>query len=109
MKYTAEGIPMGAAAQLAGVSRRTLYRWLERGEAGEKRYKDFYRDMEEARGRAHRRAVMTIQIAARDGIWQAAAWWLERNYPELYARRDGSATGTPGDRREIIIRDETEE
>jgi hypothetical protein len=28
--------------------------------------------------------VQLIQIAAREGTWQAAAWWLERRHPDQY-------------------------
>ena len=32
--------------------------------------------------------LQTITKAAREGTWQAAAWYLERVYPDEYARPD---------------------
>lgn len=42
------------------------------------------------KAKSERKAVMvqTITKAAQGGTWQAAAWYLERQYPAEYARPD---------------------
>jgi transposase len=105
------GVYQDAAADAAGVGRSTYYAWLERGRrererlAGdarrkakpdERRYLDFLDAVETARGTAEVRYTLAIQQAAQRGTWQAAAWWLERSFPDRYGRRerrDGDVDG----------------
>lgn len=53
-----------------------------------------------ARARVEVDALAAIHRAARDGSWQAAAWWLERANPDRYGKPkagDGSHGGArPG-------------
>lgn len=49
--------------------------------------------VERAEADAHARNVAVIQRAAQAGTWQAAAWFLERRYPEQYARRTLEVSG----------------
>jgi len=32
--------------------------------------------------------LMRIQKAGQEGVWQASAWFLERSFPERWAKRD---------------------
>lgn len=42
----------------------------------------------------YKNSVLALILkAAQEGSWQAAAWILERKYPEEYARRDGRPKG----------------
>lgn len=43
--------------------------------------------VEEAEAGAHAESIQIIRREARNGTWQAAAWYLERKYPEQYGRR----------------------
>lgn len=89
-----EGIRLGMthdlACRYAGVSRRTFYRWMKRGKAGEPEYAEFAAavDHAEADGAAHHLA--NIARAASDGTWVASAWILERRHG--YTRDGGAAT-----------------
>lgn len=87
------------SAAFAGISRPTLYRWLEKGDRAldkleleeeltenEIAYLNFRNDVEEARAQASVRAVSLINQAAQNS-WQAAAWWLERTNPKLWGRQ----------------------
>lgn len=76
------------AAQAAGVGWSTFMGWLAEGRtqtAGAKR--DLLDAVEKAEALAVQASVGVVRHAARDS-WQAAAWWLERRYPDDYARRD---------------------
>ena len=75
------------AAEYAGISERTICDWLFKGAEGETtEYADFHRDVLEAEQAAEVRALGVIQQAAnRD--WKAAAWFLERKFPERYCVR----------------------
>jgi transposase len=71
------------AAAYAGVGRSTFLAWLARGKQkkGGARYRDFRDAVKKAEADAVVRNVAIIQQAA-DKTWQAAAWWLERKYPQ---------------------------
>jgi hypothetical protein len=69
------------AAAVVGVSRRSLYRWMEQRE-------DFREKVQQAIAISEMKALKRIQDAADAGVWQAAAWKLERRFPERWARRD---------------------
>ena len=81
-KAIATAIKLGAtyelAAAYAGVSADSLARWR-------KKYKEFAEDLRLAEGAGVMVALMKIEKAAsRD--WRAAAWKLERRYPDSYGR-----------------------
>lgn len=98
------GCTFEVAAQAAGVARATFYVWLQRGEAAaaadstdrrEAPYRALVEAVAEARAVAEVKALTTIQRAAiQEGSWQAAAWYLERSFPERYAAAS-KKTGRP--------------
>lgn len=78
------------AAQAAGIGKRTFQRWMERGhqdgaDPDEEPYRRFRAAVEEARAIGESRNVALIAHAATEN-WQAAAWMLERQFPERWAR-----------------------
>lgn len=84
------------AANYAGVTRNTFYRWLRRGARAEEAddtsnleapYRAFHAAVSESMAAAEIRDVALIAKAATDQ-WQAAAWRLERRYPEKWGRRE---------------------
>jgi hypothetical protein len=80
-----DGIDQKHAALRAGISERTFYEWMAAGRNGETpETVAFYAAVKKAQADAVSANVMLIQIAAREGTWQAAAWWLERRHPDLY-------------------------
>lgn len=79
-------------AQALGISEATWYRWLQEGEKAQSGLKrEFYEAIKKAEGEAIAERVAIIRRAALDGNWQAAAWWLERKFPELYGKREAIA------------------
>ena len=78
-------------AQALGISKETWFRWLREGEQSEDENglkKQFYDSVKKAEAKAVARNVALIQRAAQEGNWQAAAWWLERRYPEEWGKKD---------------------
>jgi len=83
------GAPMHVAAQAAGIHERTLQRALAKGRDGDPRYAAMVEEMERAEAQAAVMALEVIRAAALSGgQWQAAAWLLERRWPDQYGRRD---------------------
>lgn len=79
-----------SAAQVAGIDSSTFRAWMRRGDPDQDErkddpYREFRRRIEQARAQAEERNVTLINRAAIDD-WRAAAWLLERQYPDTWAR-----------------------
>jgi hypothetical protein len=72
-----------------GVHPDTVYKWLKAGAEtdAEDSLREFFRLVHKTERSVKIRALGIIQ-QAQDGDWKAAAWWLERKYPDEYGRRD---------------------
>lgn len=81
----ASGVSHKNAAQACGIAKSTLMRW-------KKEDQDFRDRIRKAEGIAHAKAVKAISDQWTKS-WQSAAWWLERRYPEQYARPSTEARG----------------
>lgn len=90
-----EGNYIETAAQSAGINKDTFYSWMVKGETScaPKEFSDFSEAIKRARAEAEIQALAVIQVAANRGIWQAAAWYLERSYPDRFGR---TRLETPG-------------
>lgn len=76
------------AAAYAGISKDTLYRWLKQGARSKTGvFHAFSVAVEEAMAKSEVRDVILIAKAAVQE-WQAAAWRLERKYPDRWGRRE---------------------
>lgn len=99
------------AAQFAGVTERTFYSWIEKGESAERKsldgetltddeasYLHFLQSIRSARNELEVRHTLSVNKAA-EKDWRAAAWFLERSFPSRWGRnlraevtgRDGGA------------------
>jgi hypothetical protein len=74
------GLPFVHACARAGISEDTFARWR-------KQSADFAEAVKSAEAEAIARNVTVIQKAAGTS-WQAAAWWLERRYPNEFAKTE---------------------
>jgi transposase len=91
--YVRAGNSLKVAAAAAGVGESTLHGWRTLPRAP---YREFAERLEKAIAQAEIRNVAIVEQAATQS-WQAAAWWLERRYPDRWAmRRDVTISG--GDR-----------
>jgi transposase len=80
---------METAAAFAGIRKATLQNWLRRGARQTQGiYHAFSEAVEKALADSEARDVALIAKAAADGQWQAAAWRLERKFPDRWGRRD---------------------
>lgn len=68
-----------------GINERTWYNWFARGRDGKQPYVALVEAFEQARVERRIELLQKIEAAA-DKHWQAAAWILEREWPERYAR-----------------------
>lgn len=87
------------ACASAGVPKRTLNYWRERGAAGEEPHASFLEDCECAMACVEIKLLRRIMRASRfklDGQWQSAAWLLERRWPERYMKREDGSIGGDG-------------
>lgn len=78
------GATLRMAAAAAGVSEDTLSRWR-------KTRPGLQAEMDQAEAQGAVKALEQIRAAAQGGAWQAAAWMLERRYPNEYGRRAPAA------------------
>lgn len=86
-----QAIQMGAtyelAAQYAGITYNSFNNWMKEGESAKSGiYLELFQAVKEAEGRAAVGWLVKIEKAASDGSWQAAAWKLERRYPQTYGK-----------------------
>jgi hypothetical protein len=83
----AEGLSIANACQIAGISETAINDWQRRGGLGESPYVEFLTAMRHARVQGKLTRLRHINRAAETGAWQAAAWYLERVYPDEYGKR----------------------
>ncbi len=94
---------METAAAFAGIDKTTLHDWMRRGareidrlekdpkatpNKDEAKFVEFRHSVKKALAEAEIRDVLTIGKAAEGGQWQAAAWRLERKFPDKWAKRE---------------------
>lgn len=99
-----QAIRLGATYELAcksaGISYQTFNEWRKgrRFPKGTTKLQksEFCDALERAEGDAAIQWLAKIEKAANDGAWQAAAWKLERRYPDTYGRRVNEHTGRDG-------------
>lgn len=72
------GVSIESACSIAGIHRSTWYEWRERPEIRER--------LDRALANAETALLSSIRDAGRDD-WRAAAWILERRYPETWSKR----------------------
>lgn len=76
---------IGVALRAVSLPSSTYSDWMRRGEIGEEPFASFREKIDRALAEGEIRNVAQIAAAAREN-WQAAAWILERAYPERWAR-----------------------
>jgi transposase len=80
-----------AACENAGVSYQTFLRWIDE----KSEFCELIKKAEE-NGLDRIKDVQIQKILSNDS-WQSAAWWLERNYPERFGKRDSHDLTSKGE------------
>ena len=82
-KMLSDGYGRGAAVKAVGISYQTFLDWM-----GDERKPEFIEAIKKAEycGRDFIKDVCKRRVIE-DENWQSAAWWLERNYPEEFGKR----------------------
>ncbi len=75
------------ACQAVGISHTAYFDWLKKGQEGKSPYAEFLDAIKKAESEAHVNYVAIVASHA-PKQWQAAAWWLERRFPDKWGRRD---------------------
>jgi len=84
-KLVAEGHWLKTAAAACNLDESTVYHWIKRGRAGEQPYAEFFDALELANAQVETEALEKIRSASqKPRHWTAAAWLLERRFPERY-------------------------
>lgn len=111
-RWMSTGSTVLDAAAAAGINRETIRGWMHRG--GEQRarhkrgkYRSFLEAVEQARAQ-HKGTLVACVKKAGLTQWQAAAWLLERNWPEDFARTErheltGKDGGPVATRAEVVV------
>lgn len=99
-KRIVQAIKLGStyklAAQYGGITYKTFNEWMKLGEDSEEGdFSEFCDAIKKAEGEAVTKWLRTIEHASADS-WQAAAWKLERRYPQDYGRTVQEHTGPEG-------------
>jgi transposase-like protein len=85
LKVISRGNTRANAAEQAGIGERTLREWVARGKKGDPTFAAFSAALKMAERKAEGRMVGVIRKAGRTN-WTAAAWWLERKFPEAWGK-----------------------
>lgn len=99
VRILAAGGYVQTAAVAAGITVHQLEKWLARGRPDgddplDEPHRELRARIEQARAEGETRNVALIAQAALTN-WQAAAWLLERQYPERWARPSQRETAAP--------------
>jgi hypothetical protein len=81
------GAYVETAAACSGIHKDTFYEWMKKGARGQKPYAAFAEAVHKAIAESESRDLATI-LKASTKYWVAAAWRLERRFPEKYGRFD---------------------
>lgn len=91
------GVPYTYAVKLAGICYDTFCEWQKKGAEGLAPYAEFVEQLERAKGEAIEARIKRIEAAGKQGSWQADAWWLERQIPSEFGKREAvELTGKDG-------------
>ena len=92
VEHLKEGNYDMVAAQAAGITRQTFYRWIREGKKNKEGiYFDFYLAVEKAKAEGETELLHTIRKAS-SRSWTAAAWILERSRPQRWSLHKAKET-----------------
>ena len=86
-KMVRSGALIKTACQACGIHESTYFRWINRADDPDapEVYREFRESITRARALAEMDALTLVRQAGRTD-WRAAAWFLERSFPQDYGR-----------------------
>lgn len=84
-RYIETGVPTADACVMAGISKATYYYWKAGKYISQQQLLEFLDRIEEAESKRKANFVIQIAKASKDD-WRAGAWYLERVYPQEFAK-----------------------
>jgi len=102
------GNSVRTACEYTGLATSSVYQWLAEAERDDSRpwATDFADQTKKARSFAQAASLRIVQQAARDGTWQAAAWFLERSRPQEWALHHRHEMDVRVEHRVVNVRDQ---
>jgi len=104
LKLIQDGVDFNIAADSSRLARSTIYEWLKKGREiqvnldesselseYERALLDFLEQFMRARVTPEIKALEIISSSIENGSWRAAAWILERRFPERWALDHGKS------------------
>ena len=102
IEHLKEGNYDVVAAQAAGITRQTFYRWIRKGKTEKEGiFFDFYQAVEEAKAAGETELLHTIRKASTRS-WTAAAWILERSRPQRWSLHKAKEKAAKAWEKEIL-------
>ena len=97
VRLKADGLSNGDIICALGVHESTFYRWI--GEPKNKLQRELSERLKKEESEFKRTLLTTIRAAAmaRNQYWTAAAWLLERKFPDEYGKADRRRDEKAGD------------
>ena len=92
-------------AAYIGIAEQTFYKWLNQPKG--KLQREFSESLKKTEPEFKAALRSKILKAAEGGTWQAAAWLLERLYPEEYGRKERAAAEPEAKDTPVIVNDIT--
>ena len=87
--YIEKGNTFHRACTLTNISDSVFFKWRAHGEKAKSgKYFQFFHVVKKAEEKFKAWNIQQIMSAAKKGNWQAAAWLLERKYPDEFGRRE---------------------
>ena len=91
-----QGFTYDQSALNNGIAASTFYRWMHIGKQSNSDaiYKELVIHVNEASEFSEQEALQLVRSVAKvDRNWKAAAWFLERRFPEKYAKNKNQQSG----------------
>ena len=81
-----KGLPLKYCADIAGIDRRTVYRWMEKGKNSKRgKYNDFYQDMQKAKSKFIAHHMQKVEDSK---DWKASQYLLQCVEPEHFVVKE---------------------
>lgn len=103
IKLKADGLSNGDIICALGVHESTFYRWI--GDPKNKLQRELCEGLKKEEAEFKHTLLTTIRAAAlaRNQYWTAAAWLLERKYPDEYGKADRQRDDKAGEEAPKIV------